>query len=257
MLLAIDIGNSNLTCGLFENQTLKRHWCLSTDPSKTADEYGVLFLGVLREAGIEPDRLTDVILSSVVPSLTSVIETMAERLFRRRCLVVSADMNTGLTLAYTDPRELGTDRLAAAAAAHDRYKTSLIVVDVGTATTFSAVTQSGDYLGGVIAPGIRMAADALATRTAKLPRVDLIRPKTVIGRDTGSSIQAGLIFGHAGLVDEIVRRMQQEMGQQTLVVATGGLASLIAPESRTITEVRPFLTLEGLELLFRRASGDQ
>lgn len=255
MLLAIDIGNSNLTCGLFERQALKAHWCLSTDPSKTADEYGVLFLGVLREAGIEPDRIADVILSSVVPSLTSVVEAMAERLLHRRALVVSADMDSGLTLAYTDPRELGTDRLAAAAAAHDRYKTSLIVVDVGTATTFSVVTRSGDYVGGVIAPGIRMAADALATRTARLPRVDLVRPKTVIGRETRSSIQSGLIFGHAGMVDEIVNRIWQEMGQKTVVVATGGLVALIAPESRTITEVRPFLTLEGLELLFRRASG--
>lgn len=256
MLLAIDIGNSNVTCGLFEKHALKRHWYFSTDPSRTADEYGVLFLGVLRDAGIDPARITGVIVSSVVPSLTSVIETMAGTLFHRQCLIVSCDMKTGLTLAYTDPQELGTDRLAAAAAAHARYQTSLIVVDLGTATTFSAVTDSGEYLGGVIAPGIRMAADALAARTAKLPRVDLIRPKTVIGRDSRSSIQSGLIFGHAGMVDEIVSRMQQEMGRKTLVVATGGLAALVAPESRTITEIRPFLTLEGLELLHRLTKGN-
>jgi type III pantothenate kinase len=256
MLLAIDIGNSNVSCGLFEQSALKRHWSLSTDPSKTGDEYGVLVLGVLREAGIEPDRITAVVLSSVVPSLTAVIETMADTIFHCRSLVVSTDMETGLTLAYTDPRELGTDRLAAAVAAYARYRTSLIVVDVGTAITFSAVTHSGEYLGGVIAPGIRIAADALAARTARLPRVDLIRPKTVIGRDTRSSIQSGLIFGYAGLVDEIVTRMQQEMGKKALVIATGGLASLVAPESRTITEIRPFLTLEGLELLYHRTCGD-
>lgn len=257
MLLAIDLGNSSVSCGLFEQSELTNHWSLTTDPSKPADEYGVLMRGVLREAGIDPERISGVILSSVVPPLTSVLATMAERLCHRGCLVVSSDMQTGLALAYTDPKELGTDRLAAAAAAHHRYKTTLIVVDVGTATTFSAVTQSGEYVGGVIAPGIGMGADALAVRTAKLPRVDLATPKTVIGRDTSSSIQSGLIFGHAGLIDDLVVRIQQEMGRKALVIATGGLASLVAPHSRTITEVRPFLTLEGLALLYQLARGNQ
>ena len=256
MLLAIDIGNTNVVFGLFESQTLKGHWRLTTDAFKTADEYGVLFQSLLRAAGIGPDQVTALILSSVVPSLTPTFEHMAETYFHHRMLVVSPSLDTRLRLCYTNPQELGSDRLVNAAAAYARYKTALIIVDLGTATTFSAVSQSGEYLGGAIAPGLGIAADALFSRTAQLPRVDLIPPKTVIGRDTISSIQAGLIIGHTGLVDEIVGRMQAELGQTATVIATGGLASLIAPQSRTIQEVRPFLTLEGLELLYRRTRGD-
>ncbi|MEK6619277.1 MAG: type III pantothenate kinase [Nitrospirota bacterium] len=256
MLLAIDIGNSTIVWGVFENQTLKGHWRLASVSSKTSDEYGVLFQSLLRAASFEPDLVTGVILSSVVPSLTPTFEQMAEAYFHRRVLVVSPDLDTGLRLCYTNPRELGSDRLVNAAAAYNRYKAALIIIDLGTATTFCAITQSGEYLGGVIAPGLGIAADALVSRTAQLPKVDLVAPKTVIGRDTVSSIQAGLIFGYTGLVDEIVSRMQAELGQPAMVIATGGLASFIAPESRTIREVRPFLTLEGLELLYRRTRGD-
>lgn len=256
MLLAIDIGNSNICFGVFEAQALKGHWRLATDPSKTSDEYGVLFLTLLRVGGIEAEQITGVIVSSVVPSLTPVFDRLSETYFHHLPLVVSADLNTGLSLRCDNPREIGSDRLVNAAAAYARYKTSLIVVDLGTATTFTAVTQAGEYLGGVIAPGIKTAADALFARAAKLPSVDLARPKTVIGQDTASSIQAGLIFGYTGLVDEIVTRIQRELDQKATVIATGGLAGLIVPESRTIHEVRPLLTLEGLELLYRRAYGD-
>ena len=256
MLLAIDIGNSNVVWGIFENQTLKQHWRLHTEPARTSDEYGASFNGLLRASGIGPNQVTGVILSSVVPSLTPAFEQMSEALFHHKPLVVSSDLDTGLKLSYTNPRELGSDRLVNAAAAYARYKSALIIIDLGTATTFCAVTQAGEYLGGVIAPGLSIAADALFSRTAKLPKVDLVRPKTVIGKDTTSSIQSGLIFGHAGLVDEIVVRMQQELGQAARVIATGGLSSIIAPESRTIQEVRPFLTLEGLEWLYRRTHGD-
>jgi len=255
MLLAIDIGNTNVVWGVFENQTLKAHWRLTTDTSKTADEYGLLFQNLLRAAGIGPDRVTGLILSSVVPPLTPIFERVAETCFHHRLLVVSPDLDTGLRLCYTNPHELGSDRLVNAAAAYARYKTALIIVDFGTATTFCAVSQTGEYLGGAIAPGLGISAEALFSRTAQLPRVDLVRPKAVIGRDTVSSIQAGLIIGHAGLVDEVVGRMRAEMGQTAMVIATGGLASLVAPESRTIQEVRPFLTLEGLELLYRRTLG--
>lgn len=255
MLLAIDIGNSNVVWGIFENQTLKHHWRLGTDLSKTSDEYGNLFLNLLRASGNEPGQITGVILSSVVPLLTPTIEHMSEKYFHRLPMVVSPDLETGLTLSYANPRELGSDRIANAAVAYARYKTPLIIIDFGTATTFCAVTQAGEYLGGVIAPGLGIAADALFARTAKLPKVDLVRPKTVIGRDTASGIQSGLIFGYAGLVDEIVTRMQGELGQKAVVIATGGLASVIAPESRTIQEVNPFLTLEGLEFLYRRTRG--
>lgn len=256
MLLAIDIGNTNIVWGVYEGQALRGHWRLGTDQMKTADEYGLIFLNLLRIAGIRPEQISGVILSSVVPSLTPAFESMAETYFHRLPLIVSSDLDTGLIISYTHPHELGSDRLVNAAAAYARYQTALIIVDFGTATTFCAVTQAGEYLGGAIAPGLGTAAESLHARTAKLPRVDLARPKSVIGRDTISSIQSGLIFGYAGLVDELVLRMQEELGQKAVVIATGGFASLIAPESRTIQEVRPFLTLEGLELLYRRTRGD-
>ncbi|MFM7841742.1 MAG: type III pantothenate kinase [Nitrospira sp.] len=257
MLLAIDIGNTNVVWGIYEGRTLTGHWRLATDASKTADEYGILFVNILRETGIDSTRITDAIVSSVVPALTAVFDEMVETYFRHTPLIVSSDLDMGIQIAYPNPKEIGSDRLVNAAAGYDRYKTSLIIVDFGTATTFCAITARGEYLGGAIAPGLGIASDALFTRTAKLPKVDLIRPKTVIGTDTASGIQSGLIFGYAGLVDEMVGRMQIELGQKATVIATGGLAALIAPESRTIREVRPFLTLEGLELLYRRTRGDE
>lgn len=257
MLLAIDIGNTNVVWGIFEGRTLKGHWRLATDVSKTADEYGILFVNILRQAGIETERITDAILSSVVPSLTAVFDEMVETYFRHTPLVISSDLDMGIRIAYPNPREIGSDRLVNAAAAYARYKTCLIIVDFGTATTFCAVSAGGEYLGGAIAPGLGIASEALFARTAKLPKVDLTRPKTVIGKDTAAGIQSGLIFGYAGLVDELVTRMQTELGQKALVIATGGLASLIAPESRTIQEVRPFLTLEGLELIYHKTRGEE
>jgi type III pantothenate kinase len=255
MLLAIDIGNSNIVWGVYERQTLKGHWRLATDWIKTADEYGYVFLGLLEIAQIRADQVTGAILSSVVPPLTATFEQMVETYFHQLPLLVSADSDTGLTLAYPNPREIGSDRIVNAAAAYARYHGPLIIVDFGTATTFCSVNQAGEYLGGAIFPGLNIAADTLCSRTAKLPKVDLIRPKTVIGTDTISSIQSGLIFGYAGLVDALVTRIQAELGQEVKVIATGGLATLIAPESRTIQEVRPFLTLEGLELIYRRTRG--
>ena len=257
MLLAIDIGNTNVVWGIYEGQTLKGHWRLATDASKTADEYGILFVNILQQAGIGAGQISDAILSSVVPSLTAVFDEMVETYFKHTPLIVSSDLDMGLQIAYPNPREIGSDRLVNAAAAYARHKTCLILVDFGTATTFCAISSRGEYLGGAIAPGLGIASEALFTRTAKLPKVDLARPKTVIGKDTAGSMQSGLIFGYAGLVDELVGRMQVEMGQKTMVIATGGLASLIAPESHTIQEVRPFLTLEGLELIYRKTRGEE
>ncbi|MGH7256039.1 MAG: type III pantothenate kinase [Nitrospirales bacterium] len=256
MLLAIDIGNTNIVWGVFQDRTLKGNWRLATELFRTSDEYGILFLTLLRSEGIAPDQVTGVIISSVVPSLASTFESLSETYFHRLPLVVSPEMDTGLRLTYPNPQEIGSDRLVNATAAYDRYRSAVIIVDFGTATTFCTISSSGEYLGGAIAPGLGIAAEALFSRTAKLPRVSLTRPKSAIGKDTPSSMQAGLVLGYAGLVDTLVTRIQGELGYRTKVVATGGLASLIAAECHTIQEVLPFLTLEGLELLYRRSRGD-
>ncbi len=256
MLLAIDIGNTNVVAGIFDGSTLLTHWRLATDPKTTGDEYGVLCLSLMARDGRVPEQITDAIISSVVPALTETFESMVETSFGCTPLTVSSDMDTGLTLKYLNPKEIGSDRIVNAAAAYEKFHRDLIIVDFGTATTFCAVNQNGEYLGGVIAPGLTISAEALFTRAAKLSKVELARPKTVIGTDTASSIQSGLIFGYAGLVDSLVQRMEQELGRTSYVIATGGLAPVIAPETRSIQHIEPFLTLHGLELLSRRARGE-
>lgn len=255
MLLVIDIGNTNVVVGIFHGSTLQAHWRLATDPKTTSDEYGVLCQNLLARHGTHPEQITGAILSSVVPALTGTFETMVEVYFHRTPLVVSSEMEVGLQLNYTNPKEIGSDRIVNAAAAYHKYHQDLIIVDFGTATTFCAVTKQGEYLGGVIAPGLGISAEALFTRAAKLSKVELVRPKSVIGIDTASSIQSGLIFGYAGLVDALIRRIEQERGVPSLVIATGGLAPVIAQETTTIKKIEPMLTLEGLELLYRRAQG--
>ncbi|MGZ8405654.1 MAG: type III pantothenate kinase [Nitrospira sp.] len=255
MLLAVDIGNTNVVAGIFDGSTLLTHWRLATDPKTTADEYGVLCLNLMGRDGRLPAHITGAIISSVVPALTETFESMVETSFGSTPITVSPDMDTGLTLKYSNPKEIGSDRIVNAAAAYDKFHQDLIIVDFGTATTFCAVNRDGEYLGGVIAPGLTISAEALFTRAAKLSKVELARPKTVIGTDTASSIQSGLIFGYAGLVDTLVQRMEREMGRTSYVIATGGLASVIAPEARSIQHLEPFLTLHGLELLYRRARG--
>ena len=255
MLLAVDIGNTNVVWGIFEGRTLLAHWRLATDPKTTADEYGILCTTLLVRSGRTAEQITGAIISSVVPALTGTFESMVGSYFACTPLIVSSDMDIGLTLRYQNPREIGSDRIVNAAAAHHKFQRDLIIVDFGTATTFCAVTQAGEYLGGVIAPGLGISAEALFSRAAKLSKVELARPKTVIGTDTAGSIQSGLLFGYAGLVDALVRRMEQELGRPFYVIATGGLASVIAPETSSIRKVEPLLTLEGLEFLFRRAHG--
>lgn len=252
MLLTIDIGNTNVVWGLFEGSTLRGHWRLATESRRTDNEYGILFLNLLQQAGFSPAQITGCIFSSVVPALTATFESMLQTYFHHTPVIVGPETDSGLTMRYANPKEIGSDRIVNAAAAYARYRSDLIIVDFGTATTFCAVTKSAEYLGGVIAPGLGISADALFSRTAKLPKVEIIRPKTVIGADTVGGIQSGLLFGYVGLVDGIVRRMERELGHSTTVIATGGLASIIAQETESIREVRPFLTLEGLELLFHR-----
>lgn len=252
MLLAIDIGNSQIVCGVFREKALIAHWRLSTDQSKTPDEYNIILRSLLQFNKLRPEDIAGCIVSSVVPPLTHVFDMLAHSLLGQKPLVVTNACPHGLTLRYDNPEEIGTDRLVNAAAAFAIYQQSLIIVDFGTATTFCTITQQGEYLGGAIAPGLKSAADTLHVKTAKLPKVDLAIPKSVIGRDTSTSMQAGIMYGYAGLVDEIVRRIQHEIGQFTLVIATGGLAPTIVPISHTIREVRPHLTLEGLSLLYER-----
>lgn len=256
MLLVVDIGNTNIVWGIYKGPTLAAHWRLATDPKKTSDEYGILFSSLLASAGFPSQGMSGAIVSSVVPALTATFEDLIESYFHQRPLIVSAETDTGLTLRYANPKEIGSDRLVNAAAAFHKYRRDLIVVDFGTATTFCTITREAEYLGGVIAPGLGISAEALFARAAKLSKVELTRPKSVIGTDTAESIQAGLLFGYAGLVDALVRRIEQELGRSTFVIATGGLSSIIAPETTSIQKIEPFLTLEGLELLYRRANGD-
>ena len=252
MLLAIDIGNSHIVVGIFEGQHLRAAWRLATDQTKTTDEYGILSLSLLDSHGIESQQISGCIMSSVVPPITLVLQTMVQKFFKQNPILVNPESPLGLTLRYPNPHEIGTDRLVNASAAFHRYHCDLLIVDFGTATTFCTVTKTGEYLGGAIAPGLKSAADSLHIQTAQLPIIDLVQPRTVIGTNTATSMQSGLIYGYSGLVDELVTRIQKEINRQTLVIATGGLASVIAKISRTIQEVRPDLTLEGLELLYRR-----
>lgn len=255
MLCAIDVGNTNIVLGLFDRETLLAQWRIATHHQRTADEYAALVSDLLRSRGWDFGRITGVICSSVVPALTPVIEEFSRRILRIEPIDVTHELHSGLTLRIDTPAELGADRLVNAAAAYAQYGGPVIIVDFGTAITICVVSSRGEYLGGSIAPGISIAAEALFQRTAKLSPIDLIRPKSVIGKNTVSAMQAGILIGFAGLVGTLIRRTHTELaqiepGKQARVVATGGLAHLIAPECPEIQDVRPTLTLEGLHLLY-------
>ncbi len=250
MLLTIDVGNTNLTLGLYDGDKLDPHWRLATDHDRMPDEYGLQFLGLLEHAHRSADDLTGICVASVVPQLTQRIVQACNEYLRQDPLIVDTGVKTGIRIRYEDPRAVGADRVADAVATMRLYGGPACIVDFGTATTFNALTRDGDYLGGAITAGINLAADALFTHTAKLQRIELQRPPSVIGRNTVHAMQSGLLFGYVSMAEGMVSRFRAELGNDMKVVATGGLASLVAQETKVIDILAPWLTLDGLRFIW-------
>ncbi len=252
MVFVLDVGNSNIKCGLFEGDKLMSSWRLTTDTERTADEYGISIMSFFRHIGHGADDVEGIIISSVIPSINYTLQHMCSIYFEKKAMIVGPGIKTGLNIQYDNPRELGADRIVSAIAAYALYGGPCIIVDFGTATTFGAVSENGDFLGGAICPGLKISAEALTVNAARLPRVELLRPESVIAKNTIAGMQAGIIYGYVGQVDYIIRRMKQEMGGEPKVVATGGMARLIAQESDEIGTVNSLLTLTGLNILYHR-----
>lgn len=250
MLLAIDIGNTNITLGLYEGETLGPRWRLATDHRSMPDEYGLLLVGMFNHAGIPLDELQGICLASVVPPLTGKVVEACRTYLQQDPLVVDAGVKTGVRILYEDPKAVGADRIVDAAAVQHLYGGPACVVDFGTGTTFDAITAQGEYLGGAIAPGIGVAADALFSAGAKLMRVDIQRPPGAIGRNTTHALQSGLLFGYVGLVEGLVARFAEELGPDMKVIGTGGLAEIVARETKVIQILAPWLTLDGLRIIW-------
>jgi type III pantothenate kinase len=273
MLLALDVGNTNTVLGLYnlaessastpasaetpnpEKPTLAAYWRVTTHHNQTSDEYGVLFVNLFEMNGMHPEQVTHIIISSVVPPVEGTLRQVCEKYFRVQPLFVEPGIKTGMPVLVDNPAELGADRLVNAIAAYERYGGPCVVVDFGTATTFDVISARGEYLGGAISPGLGISADALFARAARLGRVDIKRPAKVIGTNTVTHLQTGLYYGYIGLVDGILERIIAELGAHPRVIATGGLARQIAPDSRYISEIDDMLTLDGLLILFERNRG--
>ena len=252
MLLVIDVGNTNMVLGVYKDTELLDHWRISTDRQRTTDEYGVLIRELFYLNDLRADDINAIIISSVVPPVVPTLERMCQRYFGLSPLLIGPGIKTGMDIRYDNPREVGADRIVNAVAAYEKYGGPVIIVDFGTATTFCAVDAKGVYLGGSICPGIGIATEALVQRTAKLPRIELKRTDSVICRNTIESMQAGVFYGFVGQVEGIVSRMRRELDMSARVVATGGLAVVIAPATKAIDVVEPMLTLEGLRIIYER-----
>ena len=252
MLLVVDVGNTNTVLGLFDGDQLVHDWRIRTVVDHTVDEYGMLIYNLYKTSRISSRKIRDIIISCVVPPMLNILEPLCQKYFNLKPLIVGPGVKTGMPIFYDNPKEVGADRIVNAVAGYEKYKKDLIIVDFGTATTFDYVSEKGEYMGGCISPGIMISSDALFERAAKLPRVELSKPKSIVAKDTVSSMQAGIMYGYAGLVDGICDRMKAEVKSNPLVVATGGLARIVAPETKSIDVVDEMLTLEGLRIIYLR-----
>lgn len=252
MILVFDVGNTNMVLGVFQGQNVVEHWRMSTARHRTADEYGVLLKDLFDFSNLSMSDIKVIVLSSVVPPINATLELACRKYFHITPLIVGPGVKTGMPIKYENPREVGADRIVNAVAGYEKYGGPLIIVDFGTATTFCTISAKGEYLGGAIAPGIGISTEALFARAAKLPRVEIAKPPSVIGKNTVNSMQAGILYGFVGQVNEIVYRIKQEMDGNPLVVATGGLAREIARETAAIDHVDEYLTLHGLRIIYER-----
>lgn len=258
MLLAFDVGNSNIVLGVFRDRQLLTNWRIETDTDKSTDEYGMIVNQLFQFEGLKMEDVDDIIISTVVPSMLFTLQHLSVKYFNKRAIVVESGIKTGLIVKYDNPKQVGADRIVNAVAAYHKYGGPLVILDFGTATTFCAVTDKAEYLGGTIAPGLKITSEALFEKTSKLPKVELDEPGVVICRNTIQSMQSGLVYGHMGMVDYIVRKMKEELkavcgdGKEPLVVATGGFSSLIDSGVNCIDHVDKMLTLEGLEIIYEK-----